>query len=132
VSTLRVAAGLAALALAVAGCGSGGTPTPSSGYVIIIVGDRFSPQHLQAPAGATVVVLNQDAHPHTATSAAAPGTYTRGEVAGVGFDTGLIEAGVSGQFTIPASAPVGTVVPYFDAILQGAMLNQADLTVTAP
>jgi plastocyanin len=86
------------------------TPAPQ----IVILGLANSPERLEVPAGVTVVVENFDPVEHTVTSSSAPGTYAPGAVNGVSFDTGPIAR--SAAFTIPATAPAGTVVPYFCAI----------------
>ena len=49
---------------------------------------------------------------------------------GVGFDTGPFLG--TRSFTLPADAPVGTVVPYFCGMYRDAMLDAGDITVVAP
>jgi len=108
------------------------TGNTSSGYLITIENYTFIPQHLEVPPGATVLVLNLDPFEHWVLSSAAPETYLYGTVNGVGFDTGPVPANAASAFSIPGSAPVGTVVPYFCQIYEGAMLDAPDLTVVAP
>lgn len=116
----RLGSWLAAVGLAAAAaCGSssstspGASPAPTGqGFFITISGMSFSPLDLHVPAGATVTVVNQDgATAHSVTSEARPGAFTPGAVSGVSFDTGSF-AGTK-TFTLPASAPSGTVIPYF-------------------
>src|SRR6266568_3463846 len=110
--------GVAALLLAgvAVGCGgSSGSTTANSttpaGHVINISGMSFSPLNLQVSPGDTITVHNRDAMPHSVTSEAAPNAFTPGAVAGVSFDTGLFQGDAT--FVIPASATVGTVIPYY-------------------
>jgi plastocyanin len=108
---------LALVAVASASWACQGEPPPSvtsQAPVVTIVGSLDSPERLEVPPGATVVVENFDPLTHTVTSAAADGTYAPGGVNGVQFDTGPIAA--SAAFAIPADAPPGTVVPYFCSI----------------
>ncbi|HZZ85494.1 MAG TPA: plastocyanin/azurin family copper-binding protein [Anaeromyxobacteraceae bacterium] len=79
--------------------------------MITISGLAFSPLKLQVQPGDTVTVQNKDAMQHTVTSEAAPNAFTHSAVAGVSFDTGFFTG--TATFTIPASAPVGTVIPYY-------------------
>lgn len=113
IAALILAAGSSA-PLAV-GCGgsstSGTTTTLPPGYYVVIAGMAFSPLNLDVPPGATVTVVNRDAMGHSVTSEAAPGAYVAGEVAGVAFDTGIFTG--THTFAIPATAPEGTIVPYF-------------------
>jgi plastocyanin len=127
---------LAALAVtAAAGCGGGssygggtvtstgnGTPaggTTAAGFVITIAGLRFSPVNLAVPPGTTVTVINDDSMLHSVTSEATAGSFTKGSVAGVSFDTGEF----TGQrtFTIPATATAGTVIPYYCVVHTSTM-----------
>lgn len=98
--------------LLTAGCGddeADGSSAP--GFFITIAGRAFSPLQLAVPPGATVTVVNRDADAHTVTSQAAEGNYTPGAVAGVAFDTGPFTGRAT--FTLPPSAPEGTVIPYY-------------------
>jgi plastocyanin len=122
------------LALAV-GCNSGtdtgpndsGTPAPS-GPTIVIEGYAFSPAELTVDAGTTIAIVNRDSMTHTVTSEAADDAFVPGAVSGVSFDTGPVQpttdtgdgpydyvrgATAGASITIPASAPSGTVIPYF-------------------
>ena len=98
-------------------------------FVVNIQLFTFNPTNLTVPPGATVTVNNLDTAPHTATSQTVAGQFTLGAVNGVQFDTGMIAAGQSATFTIPANAPHGTVVPYFCDVHKGAMVNQPTITV---
>ncbi|HUK65755.1 MAG TPA: hypothetical protein VLV17_02925 [Anaeromyxobacteraceae bacterium] len=102
----------------------------ASGYLITIENLAFTPQHLEAPPGATVLVLNLDPFEHWVRSEAAPESYVFGAVNGVSFDTGPFESATA--FSIPQSAPIGTVVPYYCQIHEASMLDAPDLTVVAP
>lgn len=125
-------------AVALAACGGGGggsdsgvapqpTPTPSpttpatSGPTITIQGMRFSPTTLQVAPGAVVTVRNLDGMAHSVTSQATPGAFVAGGVAGIAFDTGAFVGTAS--FTIPATAAVGTVIPFFCSTHSGLMVT---------
>ncbi len=123
---MRRAALIAAAALA---CGSSGRDQPLGQYVLTIQANVFTPARLEVPPGATVVVLNRDPRLHTVTSEAVAGSFTYGEVGGVGFDTGPVAE--HGAFGVPASAEPGTVVPFFDRQL-GAAVEEGELVVVAP
>ena len=96
--------------LLAAGCGED-SEGDASGFYVSIAGLAFSPLQLAVPPGATVTVLNRDAEAHTVTSEAAAGDFTPGAVAGISFDTGPFTGRAT--FTIPPSAPEGTVIPYY-------------------
>lgn len=96
---------------------------------ITITNFAYAPVNLTVPAGAVVTVLNKDTVPHSVTSQATAGAFVPGAVAGVSFDSGVIAAGATGQFTIPLSAVSGTVVPYFCTVHPGTMANAAQITV---
>jgi len=114
--------GLAALA---AGCGSSDNSSSggsTAGYYIAISNLTYSPLNLEAPPGATVTVLNFDAPMiHSVTSEAVPGSYTH-NTGGISFDTGMITGG-SASFTLPTSAPAGTVLNYFCTVHLATMLT---------
>jgi plastocyanin len=93
------------------GGGSGTVNNGATGFYITISGMAFSPLQLAVPPGATVTVVNQDGIPHSVTSEDAPGNYTLGSVSGVQFDTGLFVS--QANFTIPANAPAGAIIPFF-------------------
>jgi plastocyanin len=154
-----VVVGIAMSALAAVGCGGGGNdggndgatvPTPAgtpaapgrsgpapgtpsaSGSAITISGLRFSPLDLSVTPGATITVTNNDGMPHSVTSEATPGAYVRGAVGGVSFDTGEFS---SGQRTIqiPASAPIGTVIPFYCTSHRGTMATpNGSITIAGP
>jgi len=121
-----------------------GTPGPAdsgtvgtSGPTITIQGYAFSPLELTVDAGTTIRVVNLDSMAHTVTSEASDNAFVPGAVAGVSFDTGQVNPGTdtgggygyvrgatgSATFTIPASAPSGTVVPYFCVNHGGTMVT---------
>jgi plastocyanin len=114
-----ITSGVVALATAItAGCGGSSSNTPAaaappaaSSYVITISNMTFSPLALHAPAGATVTVVNRDGELHSVTSEATPNAFTPGSASGVAFDTGLFLG--ARQFTLPANAPNGAVIPYY-------------------
>ena len=108
--------------LLAAGCGDDEADDASAvGFYISISALRFSPLELAVPPGATVTVVNRDAEAHTVTSEAAAGNFTPGAVAGIAFDTGPFTGRAT--FTIPPSAPEGTVIPYYCGTHLGAMVT---------
>ncbi len=115
--------GLVLLAASIAvGCGDSSSPAPASsapGFFISISNLTFSPVALSAPPGATVTVINNDAEEHSVTSEASPNAFTPGSVAGVSFDTGAFTG--TRSFTLPASAPNGTVIPFYCTVHMGTM-----------
>jgi plastocyanin len=99
-------------------------------FTITISNFTFSPSNLTVPPGATVTVMNMDSTSHTVTSEAAVGQFTPGAVAGVSFNTGAIAPNGSATFTIPSSAPDGTVIPFFCQIHLQAMANTGQITIS--
>jgi plastocyanin len=114
------------------GTGTTGSPI-SSAPIITIQNLTFSPSNLNVSPGATVTVNNRDANTyHSVTSQSAQGNYVPGSVSGISFDTGLF-AGVSTRtFSIPSTAPVGTVIPYFCQNHKQMMANRAQITIVSP
>jgi plastocyanin len=110
----------------VPGCGSSSSPAPIS---ISITARTFSPQNLEVPAGATVVVQNNDSEGHSVTSQATAGAFSPGSVNGISFDTGVFMG--KSSITIPDTAQVGTVIPYFCTNHLSMMANQPTITVIA-
>jgi plastocyanin len=108
------------------GASTGGSPATAP--TITIQNFAFSPNAITVAPGDTVTVMNMDTAPHSVTSESAVNGLVLGAVNGVQFDTGILNAGASGTFTIPASAPAGTVVPYFCKVHLGAM-PQGTVTV---
>ncbi len=114
-----------ALTLTFAAASCGGSSKSSSnrptapGFYIRIAGMAFSPLNLQAPPGATVTVLNDDAVAHSVTSEATASAFTPGEVAGVSFDTGPFTGNMS--FTLPSGVPEHTVIPYYCSVHKATM-----------
>jgi plastocyanin len=107
--------------------GDGDTPTEAT---LVIRGSTFIPGNLSVRPGMTVRVKNEDAMTHSVTSQATAGAFTPGGVSGVSFDTGVFGAGER-TFVIPASAAVGTVIPYYCATHTSTMANAGQLTVAA-
>jgi plastocyanin len=129
----RLAPSVAIAAAALASCGSEAAivPVQSTAYVITILNYTVDPADLRVPPGTTVLVQNHDPFDHWLRSEAAPGAYTFAAVGGVGIDLYVDESSVR-AFVVPATAVVGTVVPYYCQIAQNAMLNQGQLTIVAP
>ncbi len=105
-----------------ASCGnssSAAPATPTTGFFITISNLSFSPLNLRAPPGATVTVINADATVHSVTSEASLNDFTPGSVGGVSFDTGAFTG--TKTFTLPSTAPNGTVIPFFCTVHKGTM-----------
>jgi plastocyanin len=108
-----------------AGASTGGT---TAAPTITIQNFAYSPSNLDVSPGDTVAVVNHDAVSHSVTSQSATGNFTPGAVSGVQFDTGVFAANATATFTIPASAPANTVVPYYCSVhLQG--MGQGTVTI---
>jgi plastocyanin len=120
-----VKVGLAAVVAVIAtGCGGSSSsgaaaPAPASGFFIVISNMSFSPLNLQAPAGATVTVVNHDSTPHSVTSEASPNAFTPGLAGGVSFDTGVFTG--TRSFQLPSGVANGTVIPYYCTVHKGTM-----------
>ncbi len=97
---------------------------------IAIANMTFSPANLVVHPGGTVTVHNNDTMAHTVTSEAAIGNFTAGAVAGVQFSTGLIQPGGTVSFTIPTTAAIGTVIPYFCVVHTTTMNAPTQPTIT--
>jgi plastocyanin len=108
-----------------AGADSGVSATASH---VTIQSFMYAPLNFTVAAGASVTVQNNDSVPHSLTSEAAMGNFALGAVNGVMFDTGIIPAGGTATFTIPANAPSGSMIPYFCKVHTSAM-PQGMLTV---
>lgn len=108
--------------------GGGGDGNDAGVEAVITIEDfTFIPDNLQVMPGTTVRVINRDAAPHSVTSESTEGSFTPGAVNGVSFDTGSFNG--ERTFTVPASAPSGTVVPYFCTVHLGGMRNTGHITV---
>jgi len=118
------------LLLAACGGSTPAVPPAPTGPSLHIVNYAYVPQRLEVTPGSVVVVINDDPVQHSVTSAAAPGTFTFGDVSGVHFDTGPFTG--TRPIEIAADAPIGTVVPYFCWLHAGAMANQGEIVVVAP
>ena len=131
---MRPAAPLAALCLLAGGCHPlGTTPVETANinpYVITILNYTYSPQHLAVPPNSAVLVRNFDDFVHSVTSTATPGSFVPGSVQGISFDTGVFLG--DRIITIPETAPVGAVVPYFCIAHHGAMLDEGEIEIVAP
>ena len=97
-------------------------------FVITIANFTFSPDNLVVPAGATVIVRNQDTAPHSVTSQARQGDFVAGAVNGVSFDSGAFSSGER-TITIPTGAASGTVIPYFCKVHLSGMRNNGQITI---
>ena len=104
-------------------------PSPPGEAVLTIQNFAYSPANLGVTPGQTVRVRNLDTMAHSVTSQSAPGQFTPGAVAGVSFDTGAFTG--ERTFVIPASAPPGTLIPYYCIPHPGQMANTGVITVRA-
>ena len=121
---------LAAIALGVLVCDCGSSGSSNSADTITISNFLYSPSNLSVKPGTTITVVNQDSTAHTLTSQSALGDFTKGAVSGVEFDTGSFTGTTT--FTIPSTAPVGTVIPYFCTIHKSTMgMGQGQITIVA-
>jgi plastocyanin len=127
-------AALFAAALAASSCGAGATSdlsVPSTPYVITILNYTVDPANLSVPPGATVLVRNQDDFDHWLASETAPGQYVYAKVGEVGINVYVFSRSEQ-SFSIPTTAAVGTVVPYFCVLSTSAMINQGQITIVSP
>jgi plastocyanin len=94
-----------------------------------IINFTFTPSNLEVSPGQQVIVKNGDGDgtPHSVTSESAPGQFTPGGVNGVSFDTGIFTGTAS--FTIPATAPHGTVIPCYCRVHLAGMANTCQIPV---
>jgi plastocyanin len=119
-----------ALALVAVGCSCGdsgrGNNNPNT---ITISSFVYSPANLSVKPGATITVVNRDTDQHSVTSTTSASSFTPGAVNGVSFDTGAFKGTTT--LTISASAPPGTVVPYF-CVPHGSMMGHGTLTIVSP
>jgi len=107
------------------GDGSVVSPTATN---VLIQNFMYMPAQFTVAPGASVTVHNTDTMPHSMTSESAVDAVVPGAVNGVQFDTGPIPPGGNASFTIPATAPHGTVIPFFCTVhLKG--MQQGTLTV---
>jgi len=104
------------------------TTATASAPQIAIQNFQYVPANVIVHPGTTITVHNLDTVAHTLTSEAATGNFTAGAVAGVSFDTGLLAPNGTATFTIPANAPVGTVIPFF-CMVHTTMMGQGQITV---
>jgi plastocyanin len=131
--SIRTRAGLTVLAaasLAVTACGgSSSTSNLAPGYYITITSAMaFTPLALEAPAGATITVLNNGTMLHSVTEQAAPFQFVLGGPAGVTpFDTGLFTG--TKTFVLPATLTEGTVLNYF-CTSHGPLMSTPNGTIT--
>ena len=125
---------IAAVALScLAGCGPGGAGVPPDSpavEMLTIINYTYTPLRITAVPGGAVLVRNWDTFAHTVTSAASSGSFVFGAVNGVRFDTGQFLG--DRVFTLPADAPVGTIVPCFCALHPGLSGEAGEVEVVAP
>lgn len=120
-----------ALAVAALLCNCGSSSPAANANTITIANYLYSPSNLSVKAGATVTVVNDDGTQHSVTSQTAFGNFVLGAVSGVQFDTTPFTNTTT--FSISASAPAGTVVPYFCTVHKGTMgMGQGQITIAAP
>lgn len=106
-------------------CGStGGVPC-----TVTIKDFKYDPETLVVAPGAVVTVKNMDVMVHTATSETAQGSFIAGASSGISFDTGNIQGGQTGTFTVPANATVGKSVYYICTVHFQAMANEPHIIV---
>jgi plastocyanin len=98
-------------------------------FTLDITNFTYSPGTLSVTPGAEIIVHNHDSMPHSVTSQSAPDQFVSGAVQGVSFDTGPFTG--DRAFTIPASAPVGLMIPCFCTVHLGAMANRCMINVVA-
>jgi len=111
--------------------GAGGTAdsgVSATAALVTIQSFMYSPLKLTVAAGASINVQNLDSVPHSLTSESAVDSFVLGAVNGVTFDTGLIPAGGTATITIPATAPSGTVIPFFCKV-HTSMMPQGTITI---
>lgn len=84
---MRIATFIATLVMALCPMEMAGAPKTQT-HTVTIEGVRFQPDHLTVARGDTVVWVNKDLVPHTATSESG------------GFDSGTIPAGGSWEYTV--------------------------------
>lgn len=109
------------------GGGNDGGSDAGTESVITIENFTFSPDNLEVSPGAMIRVVNNDSASHSVTSESTDGAFTPGAVNGVSFDTGAFTG--ERTFMIPASAPHGTVVPYFCTVHLSGMRNTGHITI---
>lgn len=110
--------------------GSGSTGTTGGGSVTFTIGSNKTwPAAVTVPVNGTLHVVNNDSVPHTVTSEATAGAFTKGAPAGVtAFDTNTINAGASADVTIHGGA-AGTQIPVYCAI-HTSMMSPANPVIT--
>ncbi|MGC4121102.1 MAG: hypothetical protein QM765_42295 [Myxococcales bacterium] len=94
---------------------------------VVIQNYTFTPLELFVSPGDTIVFKNLDGDTHTVTSQTTPGTYQFGQVNGVWFDIPPFTG--TWPWTVPADAPHGTVIYYFDRVCRDQMKNQPSITI---
>lgn len=100
---------LIAAAAAVATCG--GARRPATHTVVIVDATRYAPATLTLEAGDTVVWVNKDIMPHTATSEAA------------GFDSGRIDPGQSWSYTVTKAGSFEYICTYHPTMKGRLLVN---------
>jgi plastocyanin len=121
---------LMALGALMVGCSCGTSGGSNNNpNTITIQSFAYSPANLSVKPGTTITVVNRDSDQHSVTSTTSDTSFTPGAVNGVSFDTGAFNGTTT--FTLSASAPPGTVVPYF-CVPHGSMMGHGTITVISP
>lgn len=97
-------------------------------YTIVIEQFAYVPARLDIPAGETLWIVNRDVEKHSVTSETKAGDFVAGAVGGVQFDSGMVNPDATASLTLSASAPVGTVIPYFCTVHKSTM-GEGQLTI---
>lgn len=97
-------------------------------YTIVIKQFAYVPASLDIPAGETLWIVNRDVEQHSVTSESKVGDFVAGAVNGVQFDSGMVNPDATGSLKLSASAPAGTVIPYFCTVHKSTM-GEGHLTI---
>ncbi len=105
------------------GCGS--SNGLEEDLTITISAMSFSPTALNALAGDTITVINDDTTTHTVTSESSPSLFDNSGT----FDTGNISPSGTTTFRIPDSATLGTIY-YFYCNQHKSLMSTPNGTIT--
>ena len=110
--TVRVATGatILAVALCIVGVAASGRAVPKT-HTVTIEGMRFQPQTLTVSRGDTIVWVNKDPFPHTATSAG-------------NFDSALIQPDQSWTFTPKSKGAFTYICSFHPTTMKGTLRVQ--------